>query len=83
MLYLQIEQNNLFAPKHGCSSECGKRSPVQRLLINGTNRNGNTCGSARKGSKGNLLQTLEKEDISIDLPKVHASPKRVNIVEEK
>ena len=83
MLYLQIEQNNLFAPKHGCSSEGGKRSPVQRLLFNGSNRNGNTYGSAKKGSKGSSPQTLEKEDSSIDLPKVHASPRKINIAEEK
>ena len=82
-MYLQIEQNNLFAPKHGCSSEGGKRSPVQRLLFNGSNKNGNTYGSGMKGSKGSSPQTLEKEDSSIDLPKVHASPRKNNISEEK
>ena len=79
----QVEDSNTVWSQSVGSSQCGTKSPVQRILLNNTSKNGSAHGSIRKSSKTNSLQSSEKDESSTELPKVHASPKKPNALKEK
>ena len=81
--HFQVEENNTISSQSVGSSQCGNKSPVQRILLNSNSKNGSAHGSIRKVSKTNSLQSSEKDESSTELPKVHASPRKPNTMKEK
>ena len=73
-----MEENKSIYLRGVGSNQYGDKSPVQRILLNHSSKNGSAHGSIKKGSRVNSLASTEKDESSTEIPQVHASPKKSN-----